>query len=322
MDLVSQLSGFPLGVFQLEYTALEDLYLPAYKGSTLRGAFGATFRRIVCLNRKEKNCVQCLLGSRCIYACVFESRRPAQCTRFGGTSEIPRPFVIEPPLNRRSLYLAGENLDFNLILFGKATDYLPYFVFTFTELGKIGLGKGRGKCQLQTVWARQGDRKVPVYSEPEGALKNVPSLEWKHLFDTRVPQGFLELKFLTPTRIRVKNDLVVEPEFHILVRSLIHRITGLAFFHWNKELTYDWKSLIEEAKSIRIRKHTLRWIDWERYSSRQDVKMKMGGFVGRITYQGDFQSFLPLLRLGQYTHMGKNTTFGLGRYEIVKEPNP
>lgn len=46
--------------------------------------------------------------------------------------------------------------------------------------------------------------------------------------------------------------------------------------------------------------------------------MKLGGFVGEITYKGEnLKEFLPYILLGTYTHLGKAATFGLGKYEIV-----
>lgn len=44
----------------------------------------------------------------------------------------------------------------------------------------------------------------------------------------------------------------------------------------------------------------------------------MGGFVGAVTYEGDLQEFMPLVILGQYTHVGKYAVWGNGRYEVVK----
>jgi hypothetical protein len=45
----------------------------------------------------------------------------------------------------------GDAVIFNLLLIGRAIDYLPYFIYTFEELGKVGIGKGRGKYSLTYV---------------------------------------------------------------------------------------------------------------------------------------------------------------------------
>jgi CRISPR/Cas system endoribonuclease Cas6 (RAMP superfamily) len=81
-------------------------------------------------------------------------------------------------------------------------------------------------------------------------------------------------------------------------------------------LDLDFKGLIEKSKEITVQKENLTWFDWERYSNRQETKMKMGGFIGSITFQGNFQTFLPFVLLGEYVHVGKGTSFGLGKYEI------
>jgi hypothetical protein len=66
---------------------------------------------------------------------------------------IPRPFVLEPPLETKREYLPGETLHFNLLLFGRAIQYLPYFIIVFREMGEEGLGKGRLPFTLEDVAA-------------------------------------------------------------------------------------------------------------------------------------------------------------------------
>ncbi len=44
--------------------------------------------------------------------------------------------------------------------------------------------------------------------------------------------------------------------------------------------------------------------------------MKLGGLLGPVTFRGPVEAFLPLLHLGSWVHIGKNTTFGLGRYHV------
>lgn len=126
----------------------------------------------------------------------------------------------------------------------------------------------------------------------------------------------VHLSFLTPTRLKYDGKLSPTLEFHILIRNLLRRISLLSYFHCEKELDLDFKGLIEKSKQISVVKSDLKWYDWERYSNRQDTRMMMGGFIGPITFQGDFETFLPFLLLGEYIHVGKGTSFGLGEYEI------
>ncbi len=147
----SELSSFKLAMFEFVLTASEGLYLPLYLGSTLRGGFGHAFKRTICCN-PQRECPACLLKEKCIYSYVFEDsslNAGKNLKRYQG--HCPHPFIIEPPEGDKQQYQAGEELKFNLTLIGRAIDYLPYFIFTFDELGRLGIGKGKGKSQLTQV---------------------------------------------------------------------------------------------------------------------------------------------------------------------------
>ncbi len=142
--------NFPVAEFEFQIKPEEPIILPSYKGSTLRGGFGNAFRRVVCALKKN-DCDECILKEKCVYSYVFETPPPSDTKIMRKYKAAPHPFVIEPPPEKRRGYTPKDNITFGLTLIGRAIDYLPYFIYTFDELGKIGIGKGRGKYKLKTV---------------------------------------------------------------------------------------------------------------------------------------------------------------------------
>lgn len=45
--------------------------------------------------------------------------------------------------------------------------------------------------------------------------------------------------------------------------------------------------------------------------------MKMGGFMGEITYEGKLKEFWPYIKLGEYMHVGKGS--GVGEVYFIRE---
>jgi len=198
-------------------------------------------------------------------------------------------------------------------------DYLPYFVYSFHELGKIGIGRNKGKFSLQKVTSKrlQGNEEVPIYNEEARVLNaSNPPFTWPEIVEQDPPER-VRISFLTPTRIKYRNRLTKDAEFHVFFRNLLRRISLLSYFHCGYRLNDSgFKELIERAKGIRATAHALYWNDWERWSNRQGTRMKLGGFMGEVLYEGDLRPFWPYIRLGEYVHVGKGSSFGLGRYEV------
>jgi CRISPR-associated endoribonuclease Cas6 len=233
----------------------------------------------------------------------------------------PHPFVLCPPLEDDRIYEPGEKLIFQLTLIGKALDYLPYFIYTFEELGQMGIGKGRGKFGLDEVrnlsLEKEKNGRI-VYSGNQKILqKTEKALNLQAILSSLNVPDVLKLYFLTPVRLKFEEELVSTMDFHILFRNLLRRISLLSYFHCGYELGADFRQLINEAKEVQTRDSNLRWYDWERYSGRQQEKMKLGGIIGKIAYSGNLTVFFPYIQLGELIHVGKGTSFGLGKYEIL-----
>lgn len=104
----------------------------------------------------------------------------------------------------------------------------------------------------------------------------------------------------TPTRIIYNGHLTIELEFHILIRirNLIRRLSLLYYFHCGGDPSaWDFKGIIKKAEEVKVIKRNLRWHDWQRYSTRQSAKMKMGGFMGEITFKGNIMPFMSIYKL-------------------------
>jgi CRISPR-associated endoribonuclease Cas6 len=324
------LSHFKIARYRFIIKALGPLHLPPYKGSTFRGGFGHAFKKVVCVNR-SRDCGSCMLKERCVYSYVFETPPPPDTTKMRKYPYAPHPFVLTPPLEDRTECEKGESLSFDLTLIGKAVDLLPYFIYTFDELGRIGIGKGKGNYSLEEVQAIGPDETTEKIFSGHERLLRTPTLSPFTLdlspalspltfhLSPSVSPSTLHLRFLTPTRLKFNGHLSPTLEFHILIRNLLRRISLLSYFHCGKELDLDFKGLIERAQAVKVKESSLTWIDWERYSNRQKAEMKMGGFRGSAAFGGDFEEFSQLIRIGEQIHVGKGTSFGLGKYEILNK---
>ncbi len=295
----------------------EEARLPPFKGSTIRGAFGWALKRVTCA-LKTQQCPNCILRETCVYCKIFESL-PSE--KLQNRMSPPHPFVIEPPDGDETLYRAGSDLSFDILLFGFANEYLPYFVYAFQEMGKRGLGRrlgeNRAAFRLTTVLS---DSQV-VY-EPSDGLFRAP--EATELALTPLTDGVcsapssVTIRLATPLRLKFANQLAAALPFHVLVRGMLRRIAVLNNHFGSGEPPLDYRGLVARAEQIDIESSELRWFDWRRYSNRQEQSMLMGGMIGSVTYKGTLQEFLPLLQYCEIVHVGKATAFGLGKIAIEK----
>jgi len=176
-------------------------------------------------------------------------------------------------------------------------------------------------AEIQAIGLNNGESQL-VYRAEDQLVRNtnlaiqIDQAELLRQKDEDKTLTRLGLDFLTITRIKFEENYVHHIELHMLIRSLLRRLSSLAYFHHGWELELDFTGLIERAAEVRLVKDGTRWVDWERYSSRQDNKVNMGGLVGRVEYEGYLDEFLPLLRLGELVHVGKGAVFGMGKYKV------
>jgi CRISPR-associated endoribonuclease Cas6 len=318
MQITEHLNNFNFSVYRLSLEAEERIELPRFnKGITLRGAFGTVFRRLVCHDLKEA-CPSCPLREACPYCAVFNPVVPPNAERLRLNRDIPRPFVIKPPWNGGDVYQAGDSLNFDLVVVGKAQDFLPYFIVTFEELGRQGIGVRRGKYRLKRLDALNQDgswQKIYDYGSRMVRPPDASLCPAQFSADEETFAKSLRIEFLTPVLLKEKGHWV-KPEFGALMKRLRDRINALAYFYCGEALEMDFKEFGDRAEGVLTMSDDLHWVEEKRYSKHRNLKHILKGYVGGVEFEGKLGPFLPLLRLGELLHVGKATAFGQGWFRI------
>ena len=297
------------GIYRFHCTLNQDAVLPPYKGSTFRGGFGVALKRTVCALKRQE-CPSCLLRESCLYHRVFEPK-PSQLPR-QRLAAAPHPYVIRPPLDTQRHYPEGASFDFELLLFGDLNQSLPFFVYTLEQMGEKGIGKGRATFTLNQVTAgnriiyRQQDKKIDLH-ETTCEL---------NLAAARPGHHQVRLVLLTPLRLKKHGHLTQKLDFETLVRACLRRISGLTTHYGDGEPELDYPQLVADAAAITASADKLRWHEWQRYSNRQQESMQFGGLLGEITFDRVPGRYVPLLEFAQQVSLGKQTSFGLGQFEL------
>jgi CRISPR/Cas system endoribonuclease Cas6 (RAMP superfamily) len=297
---------------RIHLIAREQIIFPPFPGAAFRSAFGAALRR-TCCTMKAQTCPNCMLNTSCVYAMVFETQAVHVQSSGYQLKDFPRPFVMTPQFPCESHILKNDSFYCDLILMGRAIEYLPYFIYSFETIGKSGIGKNRGKYVISHMIDQTNE--TIIFDGPTRQFTGTPQKMDISKISMVNPGNVLKLTFLTPTRIKYQNQLTHALTFELLIKNLLRRLKLLAqmtSIGW----TPDFSFILDQAKQVQTIDSNLYWYDWHRYSVRQQRAMKLGGFMGDISFDGDFLSIMPLIEIGQYMHVGKACTFGLGKYRI------
>lgn len=314
----------PLTLTHLRFDliALDTIKLDGYRaGHYLRGALGNVLLRFVCPEPKGTKptpehaavCPACWLLSAEV-----------------DPGQVRRAYSLCPPLPVPNAVLPGEKFSFGLTLYGEGTKFLPYFVLAMQEVGRSGLGPGRGRFEMESIWAVHP---LTHHSEPVllpgSDVVHVPSytLDWEELqaclpgwHSALENTTYLLLHFQTPMRLIHRKRLLKSPDFGIFFRHLLKRIDELAkqFSGGERRPAADVQRLHTLADQVRLVASEVNWIDFFGGSERRKNATPLSGFVGRATYQADdWSELLPWLLFGQGTQAGKHVVRGNGVFEVT-----
>lgn len=300
----------PMARLHLSVRAEGPLQLPPYAGSMLRGAFGHALLALSPLPHTDGK--PCALHATCPYCQLFAAP-PLPGHSLQKFSHMPQPYVIEPPAGGAQRLQAGQPFGFGLVLVGKALGLLPTVLQAWQRALRTGLGPRHTPCTLLEVIDENGLKRLSDKREQLSNLNlSIPP--------TPVLGEHATLHFHTPLRLQVKGKPVRAAQLTArdLLIALARRTQLLCDVHLGAAAPLlDFATLSTHAAAITLQSEGLRWFDWGRYSQRQQQEMQLGGLLGSVHLQGDLAPFASLLHLGQWLHVGKNATMGLGGYRLA-----
>lgn len=293
---------------------LTDAILPVDKVSALRGGMGEMLLRANCV--RDRTCKSCDFESECIVRRTMYSKYEI-VPRFVTTDDSVG-YILECE-NYDEEFREGDSLRFQLILFGRTIVYFNQYMQAFYALGMEGIGKEHTRYRIQSVTNTQNE---PLFSSNSAVYMknyNVQTLDTYVMYRMNEINSLdcqNRLIFHTPATLKYQGKFLKSYNMEAIWNAILRRIYMLECFEGLTYTVYD----VEELKDIvlpDIVEQEMRSVSVQRYSSTQDRKMILSGIKGIVQLDLIPDQMLPFLIAGELMHIGKNTSFGFGRYRVM-----
>jgi hypothetical protein len=248
----------------------------------------------------------------------------------GRGHNISRPLTLQPPLEQMT-FLRGQVMSFGISLIGKAQNMLPYIARAVQKMGRIGVGRGRGRFTLLAI-----DEVHPLLDTEraimDGRTVKTPTLQITpqgiHDVAKALPEHAITLEFLTPLRLTAQAGVLKSFDPRIFMQRLIERCQNLSehYAEYDPDTAHpvreDWLAaqdkLLAAASDLRVGYSDLVWVEAFSGSRRTQRVSPISGLVGRVRLEGNIRPLLTWLLWGATLHVGKNAVKGCGYYRIVR----
>jgi len=318
------LPDLPCLRLRLSMRLLEDASLPAYKGGIFRGGFGYAFQRATCPEHCWGAADDCRVEPICPYRWVFETPRPAGIEQLHDLRDIPRPFVLRLSPDERREYRAGDVLEFELTIIGRGVDYLPFFLFSFEALARMGLGAGRARARLERAEALEPWQPTGVLVYHNGQVLSTPAglpqVDSAAILAQAAALGTdLRIELEAPLRVKANKQFINKLHLPAMVRALSWRLNALAVFHGDGPWQLDYRPWVARAADVTVAEPRLRWKTWERRTDHrgQAQNIPLSGLVGTALLREVPLELRALLLSGSVVHIGNATVFGYGAFRLL-----
>lgn len=245
------------------------------------------------------------------YEALFVSPRPARARAMRLYPFVPHPYVLHAAHEGQDAdWLAvGDRVHLTVTLFGSAAERWPSVDAALDAIEALGPGRVAMARVARTEDVRVCSLAETVTREAVGAVDDVAH------------SAADDYALTTVTPLRVVHGGVVTRTLPLdaMVRSLLARASALAeFYEPEAALAIDFAAVVAQARAAREVESRLAYRERRRRSTRTGARQSLGGVEGQVRWTGVSRTLRPLLAAGELIHVGKATTFGLGRYQAAR----
>ena len=298
---------FDIPYIKLRFYAelVNDTRMPETKTAALRGGMGEMLLRQNCV--ADRKCATCRFSKACVVSHTFYSameKKPSYVT-----SPESVGYLIECT-DTRTHFKKGGRFEFILTLFGDSIVFFNIYLQAFCQLGMSGLGKDRARFRISEVRNTQG-RPIVRDNEVDMSRYRIDTVSGyvkKRKEKLLRGAGDWELTFITPLSMKYQQEYMEQFYGEALVKGAARRIQMLNYYI-GTEADVPEISVYPEIGTQSVSPKTVR-----RYSGTQDSRMTLRGISGTVIFNIMPEECLDYLIAGELTHMGRNTSFGFGKY--------
>ncbi len=242
---------------------------------------------------------RCALAQACPYGLLFAASLTAR-----------PPFALYVPVSPAR----GQTV-LELTLFGPAVSLFAWTVDAVVRALASGIGSRRVPYRVVSVTRLHADGSATQLSAGSAAMAPRLVPDSLPLCEAIDPHSPVLVEFLSPTRLTVDGRLLMgggAPPLAIVVARILDRFRDL--FGEEALGARAWRrGIVALAQSVDVVVDEVEWMEVDDYSARTGREMSLDGKVGRALFGAGAGAFLPILRLGEVLHLGKNAASGCGR---------
>jgi hypothetical protein len=138
------------------------------------------------------------------------------------------------------------------------------------------------------------------------------TLDAQGVVDSRCrPTDAVGVTFITPLKLAKTGRIMCSFDAGQFVRSLMRRVSALTYYYCGYEMRDNFREYAHAANCIELLEDNFFYADAGRRSP------ALCGVMGDGVLNGDFNDLMPFLALGEYLHLGKGASYGMGQYRLA-----